>query len=372
MAKKKKWKPKKPIKPPKAPKLVKVARPRPSELRKIYKGLITENPSQKVAALLTAMHWFDKKWPYVQFRSASKKMAPQLDLRETFLTCWESASDVIKPETQVGWYKTAISAAEKLMLSVKVKVPPIAKFLAVADVRKEQLETEAARLEEKYAKVLTILDSALQPVMTNGKSVKLKIGNIKERFIVDPELATVVFRKDLARDMYRLLRREGLLPLVVEVLDPLSRISSYELEKNLDGTNTGRKVVNKDVQLTAVFALFDNLVKFGQSEDAPKRLVRAPRAYSPSRAQPATGGFGKREVVEGHYAVGSTGAKLVTLMLDYQWHEKEEMEKVIGAGDSKGIDGRIKSLKRRGEKHQVWKVENKGTQYKLTKLEEGI
>lgn len=376
MAKKKKWKPKKPIKPPKPPKVVKVARPRVSELRKVYKSLITEDASQRVAALFTAIHWFDavagdeEQTSYLRFKTKNTFTPVQLALKEKFLSHWESARDAEKNEQKIQWLVMAIGSVEKLLLSVKVKCPPIGKFIEIAELRQERLDEEAKRLMEKYTKVLTILEF-IQPRMPNGRLVKMKVGAIKEPMIVDVEAETIVFSSATAREMYRLLRRKGLLPLFKEVSEPLSRIASYEIERNLNGTPTGRKVVNKDLQFRTLYQLWDNFEKFAMTEDAPKRLVKKPRDYAPTRAHAPVGGFGKREVVAGHYAVGSTGANIVTLMLDYAWHEKEEIEKLIPAGDGKGFEGRIKSMKRRGEKWQVFKVENKGTKFRLIKLEEG-
>lgn len=241
------------------------------------------------------------------------------------------------------------------MWSAKIKVPKIERYLAVAADKTEGIADAEKQIMAKYATVLVALQKAFKPVTSDGREVTLKIGNIKDSIYIDAEEASITFRRDQAKALHLLLRREGMLSVVRHAWEPIARLEALYLERDLHNNFTGRKIVDVDKKLRAVDRLLANLVDYARSEDGPRRFVKKPVDRSKKLAV-GRGGFGKRvkEEVLGKFLVGSGMGKLVTALGDGEWHEASDLAKITAPAD---VWGRINPLKRVGEETGDWVVE---------------
>lgn len=256
-------------------------------------------------------------------------------------------------------YLRALVWFQDLARSVKLKVPDITKYVKIAEQKKSAIDKQSQ--ESKYLSVFDIIQRAFKPKAT------LIIGHIKDPMLLDVETQTVILRRDQVKELYRLWKRKGLLPLFFEISEPLARVQSLEQELDLHKQPTGRVFPNKVKQLQFIYEMGENLCQFAQTEDAPKRLLRRLRDLVPvvrtnGIKKPPTHVFGKRDTVLGGYLKGSSGGRMIELLVDEEWHEKDEIAKAVAPRD---LNGRLKSLEKRAAKYGLWTVEKAGSKIRI-------
>lgn len=337
----------------------------------MYKGLITANETQRIASLLEALQWFSRAKAYVQYRTKGELTPEQVNWLDTANQLWRDGLQAMSSK-KVELYRASIVQFQKLLDSVKIRVPKIEDYLSLAETRKEEFQSEEQKLLMKHGSILKLLSAAMKPKTADGKDVVLKISSrIKPPLWIDTDSGSITFRRDQVKEMRRLLYRKGLGLVVLEALEPLSRIAALEKEHDKTGDYTGREFLHAGKQVATMHQLWENFWNFAQTKEAPRTLAkRGPRKTRVVSGRPSNLIGKKRETVFGGYLVGTPGAKLLSLMLDGNWHELEEMERVSSPSP---INHRIKSLVKRGERKELWDVEQDGTKYRivLTKEEHG-
>lgn len=148
-----------------------------------------------------------------------------------------------------------------------------------------------------------------------------------------------------------MVRAEGLLVVVMELIEPLAKLCTMRPEMDGGGLATGRYVTTEKDQRQAEKKLIWNLIDFCKhSEGAPKRLVRpqmAKKVRQPGQAR--TGGFGgptRGPKRAGLFVDGTAIAKVFEVMLDGQSHPLGDLQKMIPAK----IQGRLQVIDKYGRR----------------------
>jgi hypothetical protein len=353
---------------PKPPKEAKVDRPSTRELREAYKMLLTPDIGQRIDALVRAMQWYDAAFDYVivhqQSGVATSEQEKAISVAGKCRLLGQSSG--FNAEKENSFFK-AVRHYEKA-LGEPMKAPSIMLFADILKAQEGKLSDRQFRLERKFGSVLGLLQAALKPVSAQGKEIALKAGQIDQPTQTDHELSQVSFRKDFIHKLRRTLRREGLLRVVLDVLDPVASACACEALVDSEGKLTGGYQTRAVPMMKAQRTLWENLFVWCRtSPDVPKRLVRPERTVvAPTDGQPAKerkGGFGAgRPKVDGLFVEGSKRAALYVYLRDAQEHKMEDIAKVTYPESAKGVLFRVE---RRGIKSGRYTIVQQGDVVRL-------
>jgi hypothetical protein len=318
-----------PQKPPKQPK---PKRPQVKELRQIYRGLVTQDEGQRVASLAYAMQWYDNALPYVVLKAGGQLSTEQAKDLDVAAKCRARGISTTSANEKEVSFRMALRRYEKV--SSLLKPPSVEVFLKQLDEQSGALAQRQQQMVAKWGKVTDTLQLILKPETIAGQPLTLRLGHIEEPYRVDPERLYLSMRRDYVKQLRKKIYREGILPTVLEVLEPLSRLGAMEPEVDaVTGQRTGRYTLSLRNQLQLQQKLMQNFIAWAKSEGAPKRLVR--HYVAPDRA--ATAGANTTTVprassankVAGVFHEGSPQAILYTALLSGEWKTKPELKKMI-------------------------------------------
>jgi len=325
---------------PKPPKASKMKKPNASVLRHYYKAFVTPDLGQRADSLTRALQWYDEATQFI-IKSGVKLTPERVKAQERAAKTWASGAGPGRTnEEKDTFFRLAIQSYEKF-IDPDFQVPKLQMFLDILDSKKDWLKAKQDRLESKLGDLFAIMNKALQPKNVKGLPVTVGIGQVLEPYKMDPEHSQLNYRRDEAKKLRLIWRRQGLLPLILAVMDPVSRICS--LEDQIDaqtGLPTGNHVTRLSVQMQKQNELWQNVVAFLQQPDAPKRVVRMPHLMvaaqpgaPPDPNKPAVqrkapvGGFGRGGTkVDGLFTVGSTRAKAYEFLKDGKEHTMAEFK----------------------------------------------
>lgn len=349
-------------------------RPRVKDLRHLYKGLLQVKSADRVAALQTALHWFDDAVKYIIF-----KQQGQLTLEQA--QAYEKANKMREvkgrpTEERELFFKKAITFYEKMLKDTTLDPISLDNYYEKLEVIQPKLANKQEKMEEKFGKMLFMLQKALHPQDEKGKEITLRIGELKsttDKYQIDPDISTLTFRRDYAKEIKRKMFREGLLTAVLEVIKPLSRMVALEEEKDGMGQATGRMLLSPKKQLLAYDQMLENLIAFARTDEAPKKLVKRPLATEaadassngqrPKRKGPSV--FRHSNMIAGAFREGTAIAVIYQALLDNQWHNWKDLRKLI----SSGLDVRMRldKIARIGREQGNWTIDWKDNNVRLVK-----
>src|SRR5260221_11136158 len=105
------------VKPPKPIPPAKPERPKRSDLKNIYKGLLSLDIGQRVNTLAKAMHWFDKAQVYILYKQKGKWTRAQLTAKNKSEYNRTNCIHSTKLVTKENCLMEAINWNEKLVQS---------------------------------------------------------------------------------------------------------------------------------------------------------------------------------------------------------------------------------------------------------------
>lgn len=228
-------------------------------LKTLYKGLLTASLTQRIQVLSQALQWYDDAIEYVVFvkkvrQIRNKNLSKAQKARELGI----STKNLEERETA---FRTAIRGCE--LYCEKLRPPRVDKFYSLFTIKKKKLVAKDVRLNEKHAFILRFLS-----LSTKGSGLKLKVIDNAQKprqFNGENEFG---YSADHVDKMRRMFRKEGLLPLVVQELPYLTRAMA------LSTTGSGGFVHDPKKQNAAYEAMLNSFVKFCNSVESPKRLVK--------------------------------------------------------------------------------------------------
>ena len=334
------------------------ARPRAKELRKLYKGLLTTSIVHRVEVLKTALQWYDQALEYVKDRHSRKKAWSREQVTSEDKMMKARRLGILsnkQPEKETA-FRTAIKIAEGLC----AKLHPflVEKAFAEYELYRQRVEKRRSRLAARYGPVMLMLQAALSPVSSEGEPLRLVVDDVEKARGFSRSGDEFMYSRKAARECQDILRREGLLPLVVQELGPLSRAASMEDD------GEGHFKVNLERQEAMLYQLLLNFKKFCMSPDAPRRLVKVGFDGQPRAVRKGTGGgFGKaREKIDGLYAVGSGIGLLYARLKEGNWEDIAALQKMTSAN----VRSRLEAIEREGH-NRGWKLEWNEDQVRMVK-----
>lgn len=375
-------------KPGKPPKQAAPPRPAVRELKEIYKALYTTDIGQRLASLIKAFHWYELGLMYLAFKYPTdfvsakdpKTQQPIIVPRDPAEA--KSMDRAIKSRllglntTYNAEKETAFRTALKLYEKVcaKLEPPGVDLYYAQLDSKAAQMQEKQARMEIKYGTITELLAKALKPVNAQGQPVTLQVGHVQDPYRMDPERSQLTLRRDVVKELRHQFRRQGLLAVVRTVLDPVSRICCMKPKLDEAGKQIGYEVTWKDMYETSK-KLLDNLIAFGATDEAPKRMVRpahAAKAMVAGQAKPrvprapGVGGLRQGPKLVDAFVIGSDIAKVFTQLADGQEHDMAALQKMITAQ----LRGRLRVIHDVGQRKQAaqgkgWSVEINGTKTRV-------
>jgi hypothetical protein len=262
----------------KMPKATKIPRPKTKDLRILYKGLLSVSGGNRISTLAYALQWYDSALPYlIQKKLLSVDARPKLDKA---VKCRKQGIGTTNLHEKESSFRMAIRLYEAAAAALKpVSVDESYKKF---DEMKDHLEQRQKKMEEKYGQVIGMLQKAV------GNRFKFELADAQKPVQWNPELTTLTYNSEAAKVLALQLREQGFLPVFLEQLDYLVRHAC--LEPDPDPSKQGGWVYYPAKHVEIMNDLLKEFVKFAQSPEAPKRLVKdgAPRPL-PAQGSHATG-----------------------------------------------------------------------------------
>jgi len=295
----------------KMPKPPKAQRPKTSQLRKILKGLLTVSLANRLATLAYALQWYDPAILYlmqkklIKLSNDPKNPTKEQAALHIAAKCRKlGIGATIDQEKETG-FLMAIRNYEKACHALK---PPLVDtFYDLFKNKKEKLESKQQKMEQKFGSVIGLLQKSI------GSRLQLIVADAQKAVQYNPSLTSLNYNRDAAKALTQKFRQQGLLAVLVDQLDVLTRYASLKAD------GSGGWLYDPNEQIKVIGEVLENFLKFAASPDAPKRLVRnlqapVPAAQGASPASSAKGapkrtfGGSKGPKIGGVYVPGTCGA----------------------------------------------------------------
>lgn len=331
------WKTKWRAKDPKAPKQVAPGRPYARDLRAIYKNLATTDDGQRLNALAQALHWYDIAIPYVIARHGART-ADQAKAWDIAAKCRDrGVSTTFNGEKETA-FVTALKRYQKVVS--ELEPPDLGEYYEELKQNETRLKLRQDKLEERFGNVVDLLNAALKPVNADGKVVEIKVGIVNQSYMMDPARSQLTLHRNMVKELRTMVRVEGLLVVVMELLEPLAKVCIMKPETDSTGQATGRYIAGEKEQRLMEKKLLWNLIEFcKKSDSAPKRLVKSEMARtltSVSTGQKVQRTLGSGRLTRGPLRAGlfvdkTAAATVFNILLDGQYHTVADLQKLIPA-----------------------------------------
>jgi len=276
------------VKPPKPVAPDKPVRPKRSQLKKIYRNLITTDTSQRVTALAQAMEWFDKVSKYVAWMTLYKqKLAwdanPWTTIQLRFKNALELArtqgNNTLHDPLKEKYYIKTIENFEKMVNGFK---PPLVRMvLDKYDAQKAKLEDRQKKFRNRFGEFLELMRKALQPRNPEGKRIELRVDKISSPFRIDAE-GNVTFDRKVVSNLRRMTRKHGMMSAALQMIPVLSEAAARVPELDPKGHKTGRMMASKRKIIAAERQMWNCLHQYQMLDPKPRKLVRRLRKKKPT------------------------------------------------------------------------------------------
>jgi hypothetical protein len=257
------------VRPTPKPKIKAPEKPSVTELRSLF-VTIQKAPEHKVVDLLSmALLWWDKAFPYIQFRYAKKGMplAAATAFSNSKLSL-ASAHNSKTDKDKIHFLGVTLKHYARYAYSI-LRTPPVDLYLKKQKVVAKKHAVITKVLQRKHDKTLTLLQQAMpscfytfKPVIQNDSGTHIRFDHIGKFAYFSREYIVALKKRIFA---------EGLLPVIIEIAPYVARGMSYESFGN------GQFVYDVNKFWTSYSHLMIGFVEFCKSKDAPKTLVRRPK-----------------------------------------------------------------------------------------------
>lgn len=262
------------VRPPTSIKGIKLLRPRRSELRTIYKDLLTSDSDQRVTALKQALTWYDHCVAYVGQSVNHEWPIPALKHKnsaEQLRTQGITSSDSGKKESN---YIKAIESYEALVNGFKP--PKLNKILLKYKHDKSKLIARKKKLTDRYGEFLELINNVLKPRNPEDKSIDLRVDKIRADYRID-DFGSITLNRKLVAEIKKLTRKYGFLVGMLKLLPVLSESYARVPECDEKGFKTGRTLISNAKRIQSIYAMIDNLIRYSLTTIKPIKLIRRPR-----------------------------------------------------------------------------------------------
>lgn len=341
---------------------VKLPKPKVKELRTLYKRLINPVVANRMAALAEALRWYDQTIDYLGSRGKLGAEA-QLAAQEKALKIRRKGASTTSENEREVCYRMALVQYEIVCAGIHpVPVTPYYDQLKQEDAA---LQAKHAVLGDKYGFVLQTLTAALGPKNAAGQPVQFVVADGTKAKQYSIELNQLVFNRRAAKELRHKVRREGILPVVLDEIATLSRAAALEQKEQ-----GGKPVYMLDPtkQVAALLSMLEHLRGYIKTM-SPKKLVRRvfdgqeldgaveATADKPKRTgRPIPRPRAGEEKVAGLYVKGSGKAILYELLVDGKEHKLADLQKHL----SVDVRGRLRSLVKKGRETGRWSIHQSG------------
>lgn len=257
-------------------------RPERTQLKSIYKLMMTALPEARVNALIAAVKWYDAALDWIR-DDERKSVKLETTLKQKAL---EAIDDLREMSLNAPHIERREELLKKLLTKYEEALKGIyrTKTIASAYVKlakaKKRLEAKAERLATKYSKVIDILQDALKPKNSNGDTVQFKVGDLndseghaKDRS-VSIDFRSFMYSKAYAQQMMTMFRQDGLLPLALKEIPWLARVGAHKPNEE----EKGKFIIDVHKEITSTHTMMNNLVDYCRSNSKiGRRLVRIKR-----------------------------------------------------------------------------------------------
>lgn len=256
-----------PVPPPKP------ERPRRSELKSIYRDLLSSDVEQRVNTLARAMEWYDHCQAYVLHKQKGTLTLPQKKQKNAALKLRHAGIITLKSEIKEENFIKTIKYYEKMVLSYKP--PLISKYLRRFSKEKKKLTRRKDKLSHQFKDFISLIKKSLNPKNSVGKEISIKVDKLSVSWRIDAE-GNVTFDRKLLYAIKKDIRRHGLLAGVLQLLPVLSECAARTVELDNRNVPTGKIIVSNRLKYNAVMDMLDGFLKYCIHEPV-KRLVRKPK-----------------------------------------------------------------------------------------------
>lgn len=252
-------------------------RPDRTQLKAIYKLMLTAMPEARVNQLILAVHWYDAAFDWAkddERKNLKLQTVPKVkaieavdDLRAMSL----NASNLSKREDIL---RKLIQKFELVMSGI-IRTKSIASVYTKLHKIQARLEKRSQRLEAKFKMVIDFLEKALQPRNAKGDPVQFKVGDLSEKDrSVSIDLRSFMYSKSYAQKMLAIYKREGLLPIIISEVDWLARICAHKPDEE----QKGKWIIDLKNDRDSIFQMLRNLVEYCRSNPKlSRRLIKTKR-----------------------------------------------------------------------------------------------
>lgn len=363
------------VPPPPTPK---VPVPRQSELKEIFKKLITANISNRIAALGEALDWWDNAQK--NFLTNSKLEPQQIKLMSLALKSRNLAIGAgTEPEKEQALL-TALKLVEKIW--VKKLVITHVEYYKKYEENKVTLEAKEKAYAERFQAITEAIDSAFKDLGLTYQVVKNTTqGGIRE---FDGE-GKVLLTLNLAKELREKYKTEGLLPVLFSEAQYAMQCAGVDKINDPDNPGQTKHVLSYKKMVEAFPKVLEGILTY--MANLPKNKIfkgynGSLQATAPTVAQTTTTkvhtpkvksssgsgqtrahGSRKGTKVGGRYAPGSAMAELYTRLSDQKPHSISDLTKGLSVNNP--MD-RLRYLMKHGKRSGNWQITISGNTIQMT------
>jgi hypothetical protein len=265
------------VRPPKPIEAPKPERPRRSNLKTIYKDLISSDSEQRVNTLRRAAAWYDLCITYI-----GAKLEPipyqwgktQLTHKNAAELMRSAAIDTSNNKQKEEYLIKSIRSYEKLVASYRP--PKIQIFLSKLKHDRDKLEQRRKKLQHRFGEFMKFLQTILRPKNIDGKDIQLKVDKLSVDHRIDSQ-GNITFNNKLITYLSKVSRKQGMLTAVIDIFPLLMEAAGMKSELDTQGHATGRVIVSSSASKQAVIPMLKTLNQYYMHNDTNIKLVRKPR-----------------------------------------------------------------------------------------------
>lgn len=347
--------------------------PKLKVLKGALEGVVAASIEVRIAAMGQVLNWYDLAMDHMMKKAQvdpvlAKHVRENIGILSKANKMRERGVDgaggVHEQETS---FKMAIRQFEKYCAPLSPL--SIDEYFKKYEDAKTHLERKASKVAGKYAPLEFALTNAFPDA---GLKFKVTADVSGRRY---DGAGTMLYGKDVARDMLKVMKREGLLKVFSTELLPITKVMAIEMVP--DGQGGVQPVLDPKKHLAMIEKTMAGFVTYCQSDAAPHRIIRkgqplpnplaaggnAPQRQPRAPRQPGQGGKG---LVGGRYRSGSAIATIYERMADGKTHSKSELFAGLGNCESGKFAPFVRLLRHVGVFNE-FKIEVNGDQVTMTK-----
>jgi len=348
------------------PKVAKPKKPKTKELRMALRGIVSALAAYRINSMAQALQWYDAALPYVLFKSKGQFDTKTAKLYDLAMKCRNQGIGTTQEGEKETSFRKSLELYEKVC---NILHPPtVESFYKKYDEQKDKLDRKHGALQDRFENILDILTKACAPKAHDGQPLVLVAGDIDTDRKNDAMLRQLIYSREKLKTMKADMRSRGVLPVV------FGEIPHWATSAGLQNQD-GRFLLNPVKRMEAYDSLMAEFVKFCQSPDAPKRLVKNGDAVVAEPADPNAPAKAPRVRTPRTFAnkgplnadgfvEGSRQAQLFTIMLDGVWRTKVELRKLMGGSS---VRSNLKAIQMKGAHSKKFTLEQNGSKFRLVK-----